>query len=336
MTTMVMALEQLRNSTTGWIANKGGGDFFCWPNWDEETYPEIQDLVLIPLFAILFPTLRFFLDKFVFEPFGRRCIFHGQNGPGNIKKAGVTTLGADTDRAQKKLTKFKESAWKCVYYSAAEIFALAITYNEPWFTDSKMFWLGSGEQRWPNLMTRLKLKVLYGFAGGFYMYSIFALIFWETRRADFGVSMSHHVAALVLIVFSYLARFARVGSVVLAIHDASDVFLEIGKLTKYYGWEIVPSIVFVIFAISWVVLRLIYFPLHVIWSTSYEVLQLLDRSYKQGPVLYYIFNTLLISLFVLHIYWWILIFRMIVKQVEARGRVSDDVRSDDDDSDKED
>jgi ceramide synthetase len=66
----------------------------------------------------------------------------------------VTTLGADTDRAQKKLTKFKESAWKCVYYSAAEIFALAITYNEPWFTDSKMFWLGSGEQRWPNLMTR--------------------------------------------------------------------------------------------------------------------------------------------------------------------------------------
>ncbi len=64
---MVMALEQLRNSTTGWIANRGGGDFFCWPNWDEETYPEIQDLVLIPLFAILFPTLRFFLDKFVFE-----------------------------------------------------------------------------------------------------------------------------------------------------------------------------------------------------------------------------------------------------------------------------
>jgi TM2 domain-containing membrane protein YozV len=47
------------------------------------------------------------------------------------------------------------------------------------------------------------------------------------------------------------------------------VFLEIGKLTKYYGWEIVPSIVFVIFAISWVVLRLIYFPLHVIWSTRY-------------------------------------------------------------------
>jgi hypothetical protein len=117
--------------------------------------------------------------------------------------------------------------------------------------------------------SRLKLKVLYGFAGGFYSYSIFALIFWETRRSDFGVSMSHHIASVFLIVFSYLARFARVGSVVLAIHDASDVFLEIGKLTKYYGLEIVPSIAFVLFALQWVLLRLIYFPFHVIWSTRY-------------------------------------------------------------------
>jgi ceramide synthetase len=54
---------------------------------------------------------------------------------------------------------------------------------------------------------RLKLKVLYGFAGGFYTYSIFALMFWETRRADFGVSMSHHIAAVFLVIFSYLARF---------------------------------------------------------------------------------------------------------------------------------
>ncbi|KAH8942074.1 hypothetical protein BDL97_14G079200 [Sphagnum fallax] len=315
-------LEQLRH-VAGRLAK---GDL--WPDWEQESYPEFRDLALIPVFAVLFPTARFFLDKFIFEPVGRSCI-NGQDG--NVKKGAFKSHHG----AQVRLTKFKESAWKCVYYFSAEVFALAITYNEPWFTDSKHFWLGPGEQRWPNQMTRLKLKVLYGFAGGFYTYSIFALMFWETRRADFGVSMSHHIAAVFLVIFSYLARFARVGSVVLAIHDASDVFLEIGKLTKYYGLEIVPSIAFVIFAISWVVFRLIYFPFHVIWSTSYEVLQLLNRSYKQGPVLYYIFNTLLISLFVLHIYWWVLIFRMIVKQVEARGRISDDVRSDSDSDDDE-
>ena len=45
------------------------------------------------------------------------------------------------------------------------------------------------------------------YAAGFYSYSIFALIFWETRRSDFGVSMSHHVATVILIVLSYIFRY---------------------------------------------------------------------------------------------------------------------------------
>jgi hypothetical protein len=118
-----------------------------------------------------------------------------------------------------------------------------------------------------GVVNRLKLKLLYTFAGGFYTYSIFALLFWETRRKDFGVSMAHHVATLALILISYMCRFSRAGSMVLALHDASDVFLEIGKLTKYCGSEIVPSISFLIFALSWLILRLIYFPFFIIWST---------------------------------------------------------------------
>lgn len=57
-------------------------------------------------------------------------------------------------------------------------------------------------------ISRLKLKGLYMYVGGFYTYSIFALIFWETRRSDFGVSMGHHVATFILIVMSYIFRYA--------------------------------------------------------------------------------------------------------------------------------
>jgi len=46
---------------------------------------------------------------------------------------------------------------------------------------------------------------MYG--AGFYSYSIFALIFWETRRSDFGISMTHHVVSLSLIVLSYIFRY---------------------------------------------------------------------------------------------------------------------------------
>jgi ceramide synthetase len=48
---------------------------------------------------------------------------------------------------------------------------------------------------------------MYG--AGFYMYSIIALLFWETRRSDFGLSMTHHVASVFLIVMSYIFRYSR-------------------------------------------------------------------------------------------------------------------------------
>jgi ceramide synthetase len=64
-------------------------------------------------------------------------------------------------------------------------------------------------------------------------------------------------------------RLTRAGSVILALHDASDVFLEIGKMSKYCGAESLASISFVLFALSWVVLRLIYYPFWILWSTRF-------------------------------------------------------------------
>ncbi|XP_057542655.1 ceramide synthase 1 LOH3-like [Amaranthus tricolor] len=297
-------------------------DFVTSIDWHHESDPSFQDFIVIPIFALFFPSVRFFLDRCVFEKIGKRLIF-GKN----------YQLNDDDVDAKKKVRKFKESAWKCVYYLSAEILALSVTYNEPWFTNTKYFWVGPGDQVWPDQKVKMKLKGLYMYAAGFYTYSIFALIFWETRRSDFGVSMGHHVATFILIVLSYLFRFARVGSVVLAVHDASDVFLEIGKMSKYSGFEAVASISFVLFVISWIVLRLTYYPFWILWSTSYEVILTLDKEKHpiDGPIYYYLFNTLLYCLLVLHIYWWVLMYRMLVKQIQARGQLSDDVRSDSED-----
>ncbi|KAK9750456.1 hypothetical protein RND81_02G198300 [Saponaria officinalis] len=288
-------------------------------DWQQESYPTSKDFIFLPLFAFFFPSIRFFLDKFVFEKIGKRLIF------------GKHDLSKDTEsEKKKKIRKFKESAWKCVYYLSAEIFALSVTYNEPWFTNTKQFWEGPGDQVWPDQKMKLKLKALYMFAAGFYSYSIFALIFWETRRSDFGVSMGHHIYTTILIVCSYIARFTRVGSVVLALHDASDVYLEVGKMSKYSGFETIASFSFILFVISFVVLRLILYPFWILRSTSYEIVLVIDKEKHsvEGPIYYYLFNTLLYCLLVLHIYWGVLMFRMLVKQIQARGQLSDDVRSD--------
>ncbi|KAL5553569.1 hypothetical protein UlMin_040970 [Ulmus minor] len=289
-------------------------------NWEQESYPAYEDFLILPFFVLFFPSIRFFLDRFVFEKLGRRLIFG----------KGVKIQDVQTADKRKRIRKFKESAWKCIYFLSAEILVLSVTYDEPWFTDTKYFWVGPGSQVWPDQKIKLKLKGVYMYCAGFYTYSIFALIFWETRRSDFGVSMSHHVATVILIVLSYIFRFARVGSIVLALHDASDVFLEVGKMSKYSGAEQVASIAFILFVLSWVLLRLIYYPFWVLWSTSYDVVLALDKEKHkvEGPIYYYVFNTLLFCLLVMHIYWWVLMYRMLVKQIQARGQLSDDVRSD--------
>lgn len=288
-------------------------------DWEAESYPGYGDFAVLPFLVAFFPAVRFLLDRFVFELLARRLVL----GKGYDKLA-------ETDESRKKINKFKESAWKFVYFLSAELLSLSVTYNEPWFKNTRNFWVGPGEQIWPDQKTKLKLKAVYMFAAGFYTYSIFALLFWETRRSDFGVSMSHHLATVVLIVLSYIFRFARVGSVVLALHDASDIFLEIGKMSKYSSCEGLAVAAFLLFVASWILLRLIIFPFWILRSTSYEVLLTLDKEKHKfyGPIYYYVFNSLLFSLLVLHIYWWVLIYRMLVKQIQSRGRIGDDVRSD--------
>lgn len=52
---------------------------------------------------------------------------------------------------RRRINKFKESAWKLVYFLSAEILALVVTCNEPWFTNTRYFWSGPGDLVWPDL-----------------------------------------------------------------------------------------------------------------------------------------------------------------------------------------
>lgn len=36
-------------------------------NWEQEAYPSYQDFAVLPFFALFFPSVRFLLDRFVFE-----------------------------------------------------------------------------------------------------------------------------------------------------------------------------------------------------------------------------------------------------------------------------
>lgn len=74
------------------------------------------------------------------QKLGRRLIFG----------KGIQKWDVKTDEQRKKIRKFKESAWKCIYFLSAEFLALSVTYEEPWFTNTKYFWVGPGDQVWPD------------------------------------------------------------------------------------------------------------------------------------------------------------------------------------------
>lgn len=44
---------------------------------------------------------------------------------------------------------------------------------------------------------------------------------------DFLIMFLHHVAAISLITFSYVNNMARVGTLVMCLHDAADVLIEV-------------------------------------------------------------------------------------------------------------
>ncbi|KAL6347825.1 hypothetical protein AAG906_037554 [Vitis piasezkii] len=282
--------------------------------WSRSALSTASDFLTAIYFAFIFIVARFFLDRFIYR---RLAIWLLSKGAVPLKKNDAT-LG--------KIVKCSESLWKLTYYATVEACILAISYQEPWFRDSKQYFRG-----WPNQELTLPLKLFYMCQCGFYIYSIAALLTWETRRRDFSVMMSHHVVTVILIGYSYISSFVRIGSVVLALHDASDVFMEAAKVFKYSEKELAASVCFGFFAISWLVLRLIFFPFWVISASSYDMQNCMNLSEAYPMLLYYVFNTMLLTLLVFHIYWWILICSMIMRQLKNRGQVGEDIRSDSED-----
>lgn len=276
--------------------------------------PEVWHFIIAVNFAMSFVAARFLFDKFVFRRLAIRL----------LRKEGTPLKFNDATQA--KIIKCSESLWKLTYYATVEACILRITYQEPWFRDTKEYFRG-----WPNQELKLPLKLYYVCQCGFYLYSIAALLTWETRRKDFAVMMSHHVITVILIGYSYITSFFRIGSIILALHDASDVFMEAAKVFKYSEKELGASVFFGLFAVSWLILRLIFFPFWVISASSYDLCDHLKLSESYPRSLYYIFNTMLLMLLVFHVYWWILICAMIMRQLKNKGKVGEDIRSDSED-----
>ncbi|KAH0499899.1 Nostrin [Microtus ochrogaster] len=132
----------------------------------------------------------------------------------------------------------------------------------------------------------------------------------------------HHLATIFLITFSYVNNMARVGTLVLCLHDSADVLLEAAKMANYTKFQKMCDLLFVMFAMVFVTTRLGLFPLWVLNTTLFESWEIV------GPFpSWWVFNLLLLLLQGLNCFWSYLVVKIACKAV-SKGKVSKDDRSD--------
>ena len=125
-----------------------------------------------------------------------------------------------------------------------------------------------------------------------------SILIFDTRRKDFFMMFCHHMMTVALISFSWTLNFFKVGTLVMICHDCADVWLESAKMCRYAGYTRASEILFAFFALSWIVLRLGYYPTIILHSITVEAPQLVQYF---GA--YHVFMILLSLLLVLNIQW---------------------------------
>ncbi|KIH45596.1 Longevity-assurance protein, partial [Ancylostoma duodenale] len=205
---------------------------------------------------------------------------------------------------------------------------LLILLKEPQLKDVSECWRG-----WPHHNISSAVWWYYIIEASFYWALFIGTLCVDVRRADFIQMMLHHGITIALLYVSWSMNMVRVGTLVLFVHDAADIFIEIAKIVRYANWQTTLNVLFVIFIVVWTATRLVFYPFWIIRSVWFDAPELIQSSYRwtnlwQRPLVPRLLMVMLSSLLVLHIFWTYVILKVAYKSVQ--GGELDDVREESD------
>ncbi|CAD6191205.1 unnamed protein product [Caenorhabditis auriculariae] len=292
--------------------------------WDQVP-SQFSDLA-VPIF-LAFPMfiIRILWESFVGVTIGHYRGYYpkGTTLSGNIWNH-LTGGFAQNSRPKRILECFS----RFCYYTAAFIYGFHVLRDQIWLYDVKQCWVN-----YPYHPISDSVWWYYMVETGFY-YSLLLATFFDTRRSDFWELILHHIITVLLLSASWAINFVRVGTLVLISHDVSDILLEGGKLVRYDKHnKTLTNIMFVLFFASWILTRLVYYPLVVIRSAVFEAADLIQDDYDltdftMVPYAPRLIVMMLVMLLFLHVFWTFIIMRIVIRTVT--GRDAKDVRSDSD------
>lgn len=265
--------------------------------------------------------------------FGLRYAMH------NFILAGL--LRGRTERDRSKLS---EGIFYTAYYSFAFTFFCCVVYrNEEFLKQWKLF---TNESIVHNIFNPYPpprseyVQMYYMLALGFYASAIVFLVAYDTRRSDFLQLFVHHIVTIALVWISYIYGYTRVGSLIIALHDLGDIFLYAATTLNKLRFTGLDTAVFAVFAVTFYVSRLVVFPrlvYGVLGESLYQVAYVDGRFnewakyFETALVHWFSFAIMLNTLILLHCFWFVLILRMIYRELFLGKKITEqgDIREED-------
>lgn len=273
------------------------------------------DAYYVAYWVVLLGFMRAILMLHVFDPIAKH-IFQVKSGKARVR--------------------FAEQSWSVVYYTLSFALGSYLYYQSPYYYDVNNIFRG-----WPHDRMSGLFKKYYLISIASWLQQLVVLHI-ELRRKDHYQMLSHHFITLALVIGSYYYYFSRIGNLILIIMDCVDIFLSTAKILKYSSYTNACDAMFVVFTISWIILRhgVYNFLFYITWLRAADLMapsacSVAPPSAKRcisQTVLNY-FLALLGGLQIISLVWLFMILRIVVRFV--RGDSAEDVRSDDNDSDTE-
>jgi hypothetical protein len=255
-------------------------------------------------FAVLFTFLRYAVARWVVKPLGK---------PLNLKASNYTKL--------------EEAIMQVGFYTWGWTYNAAFLFKQDWFWNPIISFLDG----FPRQTTEFEISFYYSLQIGWYLHGVYTHFFLDTKKSDFAIMIVHHVVTLSLLYGAFVVGYFRIGMLVMFSMDVCDTFLYSAKILKivksggkvdypvsvyYIGFGMIP--------VTWFFFRLVYFPLVVLRTSSYDALMAAGYYNADG---WAPFNLLLVVLLGLNAWWFSIITKIMWASIMSKNlQALDDIR----------
>ena len=227
---------------------------------------------------------------------------------------------------ERRTKKSANNLYKFFYYLGVSIWGYCVLYDKRFFPSALG---GEGslykchvDYPYIPIEYRTGMRAYYLVQLGFYFESIVRMIVWQGLTRDIVEMLLHEFITIFLIGGSYLVNVWEVGSVILHLHNVSDVLIMLSKVLGETNYAGSSACVFVSAMAVWFYTRIVLLP----WIAWYSARQPIYMNHMNDIILPF-FGYLLYCLVMMHIFWFYMFYK-IIHHYMTKGEANDMIEAD--------